>query len=100
MLSLQHVQLPGDGQGGELVVAGDHGHLHPCLLAEAESVPHLVPRRIYHGHQPQEDEVFFDLVLGEIVPVRKLPVGDAQDPQCVSGHLLVDLQYSLPVHLT
>merc|ERR1719339_791414 len=64
---------PADGNGGVLVVSGDHDDADTGLLAELDGRSNLHPGGVKHANDTDEGEV--DFVLGKLGGVVEVPVG-------------------------
>merc|ERR1711936_634815 len=64
---------PADGNGGVLVVSGDHDDADAGLLAELDGGSNLHPGGVEHADDTNEGEV--DFVLGELGGGVEVPVG-------------------------
>ena len=80
------------GHRGKLVVAGDHHRPDAYLPAYLHRVDRLFARRVHHSNVAQEHQVFLDLLVGIVVLLRQLLVGDAKYAQSVLRHRFVDRQ--------
>ncbi len=75
--------------GGGRVIAGDHHRRDAGRLAEADRRARLGARRIEHADQPEERQVAFDPLGGQIVGhLHEAAAGEGQHAQPVGGHLL------------
>ncbi len=96
----QEAELPGDGHGRVLVVAGDHDGPDAGPLALGHRRLDLLPRRIDHRHQAGEHQISLDVrrrrILGK--PLERA-VGERQDAHGPVGELVVRAQEPRPVGL-
>src|SRR5699024_2364816 len=84
----EDAQLPGDGGGGDLVVAGDHDGADAALLGVGHGLDGLGPGRVDHGNEADEGEVVL-VVQGEGPDRVQLLAGEGQHTQALHGQLHV-----------
>ena len=74
------IQFLGDGKGGDLMVAGDHGHVDARVMAFIHGFLYAFLGRVDHGAQPHKDHILF---LRNRIP---FPVGQGQHPERLGTH--------------
>ena len=76
-----NAQLPGDGQGGDLVVPCDHNGPNAGLLTGGHGAGHFLAGRIYHTGDAHKGQIAFHGVVLLPGDVLQGPHGKTQHPQ-------------------
>jgi len=92
----QQADVPGDGLGGVLVIAGHHDALEAGAASHLQRFDHLGPRRVYHAEQPDKHEILLDAFRGYARrDFRQRAKCHCQHPQRVARHVVVLPEYRL-----
>ncbi|MNC08554.1 hypothetical protein D3C75_561490 [compost metagenome] len=88
MLAVADAELFADRHRGFLMVAGNHFDLNACILALADSIHHLITRRIDDARESQKYKPFLQIVMIYLIrgrPFRQLLHRKSNDPLSFAG---------------
>ena len=91
----EDAELPGDGGGGHLVIAGNHDGADAAPLGVGHGLDGLGPGRVDHGDEANEGKAVL-ILQGEGAHGVQLLIGESQHPQALHGQLHVDPGQLLP----
>ena len=94
----ENADLPGNGSGRHLVIAGDHYRTDSRPFCVRHRFYRLGSWRVHHGNQADEGKILLVLHRGSPFAFH-LPIGKGEHPQPVLRKLGVDLGDPLPVLL-